>query len=204
MKEITFDIDGREIRAREGMTILEAAKDAGIPIPTLCHHEELAPYGACRICSVEIETGGGTRLVAACVYPVEENLKVKTKSDRVVKVRKMLLELLLARAPGAEILQDLGREYKVGKIRFEKESSFCILCGLCVRYCSEIKKKNAIGFIERGTEREVMFIPEVASRECPSCKECFPLCPTNVLQANFLLAQALFFPSSSSKSKGTE
>ena len=201
MKEITLEIDGQEVKAKEGTTILEAAKSVGIKIPTLCYHEKLEPYGACRICSVEIGTGDRTRLVAACVYPVEENLKVKTKSEKVLKVRRMLLELMLARAPGAKVLQDLAREYKVKKIRFEKESSFCILCGLCVRYCSEVKKKNAIGFIGRGTGREVMFVPEIASRECPSCKECFSLCPTNALQANFLLAQALIFPSLSSKEK---
>jgi len=204
MKEITLEIDGKEVKAQEGMTILEAAKGAGIDIPTLCYHKDLEPYGACRICSVEIETGGKPRLVTACVYPVEPNLKVKTKSERVVKVRKILLELMLARAPEAKILQDLAREYQVSKIRFEKESSYCILCGLCVRYCSEVKKKNAIGFIGRGTGREAMFIPEVASQECPSCRECFPLCPTNVLEANYLLAQALIFPSPSSKSEGKE
>jgi len=204
MKEVTLHIDGKEVKAQEGMTILEAAQGAGIQIPTLCHNESLEPYGACRICSVEIETGGKTRLVTACVYPVEENLKVETKSERVVKARKILLELMLACAPEAKILQDLAREYQVGKTRLEKEASYCILCGLCVRYCSEVKKKNAIGFIGRGTGREVMFIPEIAAQECPGCKECFPLCPTNVVEANFLLAQALIFPSPSSESEGKE
>jgi NADH dehydrogenase/NADH:ubiquinone oxidoreductase subunit G len=195
MSEILLQIDGREVKAKEGMTILEAAQSAGIFIPTLCHHEKLEPYGACRICTVEIETRSRTNLVAACLYPVEQNLVVRTRSKRVDKVRKMLLELMLAHAPEAGELQDLAKEYGADKARFEKEPSFCVLCGLCVRYCAEVKKKNAIGFVDRGVRREVAFIPEIASKECWNCKECFPLCPTEALQATFLLTKALMSPS---------
>jgi bidirectional [NiFe] hydrogenase diaphorase subunit len=191
MSEILLQIDGREVKAREGMTILEAAQSVGISIPTLCHHEKLEPYGACRICTVEVEARGRTNLVAACLYPVEENLIVRTRSEKVIKTRKMLLELMLAHAPEAGVLQDLAQEYGADKARFEKEPSFCILCGLCVRYCAEVKKKNAIGFVDRGTRREIMFVPEIASKECWSCKECFPLCPTEALQASYLLTEAL-------------
>ena len=194
MSEITLQIDGRKVEAKEGMTILEAAQSAGISIPTLCHHEKLEPYGACRICTVEIEARGRTNLVAACLYPVEQNLVVRTRSEKVDKTRKVLLELMLAHAPDAAELQDLAQEYGADKARFEKESSFCILCGLCVRYCAEVKKKNAIGFVDRGVRREVIFIPEIASKECWNCKECFPLCPTEALQATFLLTKALMSP----------
>jgi len=195
MSEITLQIDGRKVQAREGMTILEAAQSVGIYIPTLCHHEKLEPYGACRICTVEIEARGRTNLVAACLYPVEQNLVVRTRSEKVDRTRKVLLELMLAHAPDAAELQDLAQEYRADKARFEKESSFCILCGLCVRYCAEVKKKNAIGFVDRGTRREVIFIPGIASKECWNCKECFPLCPTEALQATFLLTKALMSPS---------
>ncbi|NWF78292.1 MAG: (2Fe-2S)-binding protein [Chloroflexi bacterium] len=191
MSEITLQIDGKEVKARDGMTILEAAQSAGIFIPTLCHHEKLEPYGACRICTVEVETRGRTNLVAACLYPVEKNLVVRTRSKKVDKIRKMLLELMLAHAPDAPKLQDLAREYGADKARFEKEPSFCILCGLCVRYCAEVKKKNAIGFIDRGTRREISFISEIAAKECWNCKECFPLCPTEALQAAYVLTGAL-------------
>jgi bidirectional [NiFe] hydrogenase diaphorase subunit len=201
MSEITLQIDGREVKAKEGMTILEAAQSAEIFIPTLCHHEKLEPYGACRICTVEIETRGRTNLVAACLYPVEQNLVVRTRSKRVDKVRKMLLELMLAHAPDAVGLRDLAKEYGADKARFEKEPSFCILCGLCVRYCAEVKKKNAIGFVDRGTRREISFIPEIASKECENCKECFPLCPTEALQAAYVLTKALTSSSSASASK---
>ena len=194
MSESTLQIDGRKVEAREGMTILEAAQSAGISIPTLCHHEKLEPYGACRICTVEVEARGRTNLVAACLYPVEQDLVVRTRSEKVDKTRKVLLELMLAHAPDAVELQDLAQEYGADKTRFEKEPSFCILCGLCVRYCAEVKKKNAIGFVDRGTRREVIFIPEIASKECWNCKECFPLCPTEALQAAFLLTKALVSP----------
>ena len=173
---------------------MEAAQRAGIVIPTLCHHEKLESYGACRICTVEVEARGRRNLVAACLYPVEENLVVRTRSENVDKIRKMILELLLAHAPDSEILQDLAQTYGADKARFEKEPSFCILCGLCVRYCAEVKRKNAIAFIDRGVRREISFIPEIASKECWSCKECFPLCPTSYLQAAYFLTEGLSFP----------
>jgi len=204
MSEILLQIDGREVKAKEGMTILEAAQSVGIDVPTLCHHEKLEPYGACRICTVEIETRGRTNLVAACLYPVEQNLVVRTRSEKVDKTRKVLLELMLAHAPDATGLQDLAQEYGADKARFEKESSFCILCGLCVRYCAEVKKKNAIGFVDRGARREINFIPEIASKECWNCKECFSLCPTEALQAIYLLTEALAFPSPSSEPESEE
>jgi len=195
MSKIILQIDGREVEAKEGITILEAARSVGISIPTLCHHEELKPYGACRICVVEVDARGRTDFVAACIHTVEQDLVVRTRSEEVDKTRKILLEQFLAHAPDAEVLQDLAQEYGADKNRFEKESSFCILCGLCVRYCTEIKKKNAIGFFDRGTSREISFVPELASKECRNCKECFPLCPTSYLQAAYHLTEALAFPS---------
>lgn len=191
MSEITLQIDGKEVAAKEGMTILEAAKTVGISIPTLCHHEKLEPYGACRICTVEAESRGRSTLVAACLYPVEKGLVVKTRTDKLDKIRKVLLEQMMAHAPDSEPLQELAQVYGADRDRFEKDPSFCILCGLCVRYCNEVKQKNAIGYIDRGPRREISFIPEVAARECWDCKECFPLCPTSALQAAYVLTEAL-------------
>jgi bidirectional [NiFe] hydrogenase diaphorase subunit len=199
MSQILLQIDGKEVGAKEGMTILEAARSAGISIPTLCHHEKLEPYGGCRICTVEVEVRGRTNLVVACVYPVEKNLVVRTRSEKVDRIRKMILELLLAHAPDAFDLQDLAQEYGADKNRFEKEASFCIHCGLCVRYCAEVKKKNAVGFVDRGIRKEISFIPEIASKECWNCKECFPLCPTEALQAAYVLIEALIAPPPSVK-----
>jgi NADH dehydrogenase/NADH:ubiquinone oxidoreductase subunit G len=199
MSEILLEIDGKEVRAEEGMTVLEAAQTVGISIPTLCHHEKLEPYGACRLCIVEVEKRGWTKIVVSCVYPVEKDIVVRTRSEKIDRIRRMILELQLAHAPDSFVLQDLAKEYGADKNRFEKEPSFCIHCGLCVRYCAEVKKKNAVGFVDRGMRKEISFIPEIASKECWNCKECFPLCPTEALQAAYVLIQALMSPPSSEK-----
>jgi len=206
MSEVTLIINDEEVKAKEGITILEAARSVGIDIPTLCHHEKLAPYGACRLCTVEIIRGQRSRLVTSCVYPVEDGLIVKTESEPVIKGRKMLLELMWARAPGVQPIRNYGMRYGITgvqagrdygiaygisatKTKFEIEPTFCILCGLCVRYCAEVKKKNAIGFIGRGTEREVVFFPEIACEECPNCEECYSLCPTGALPSHYALTK---------------
>ncbi len=191
MSKINLQIDEKKVEADRGMTLLEAAKTAGIWIPTLCHYEKLEPYGACRICIVEIGSGSSTKLVVSCLYPVEENLTVRTKSEKIDRIRKMILELLLAHAPDSFELDELAKEYGADKNRFDKETSFCIHCGLCVRYCAEVKKAHAVGFVDRGAKREISFVPEIASKECWKCKECFPLCPTSALQAAYVLTEAL-------------
>lgn len=180
-KGITLTIDGQQVKAKEGMTILEAARGAGIYIPTLCYHERLGPYGACRICMVEISKARKKRLVTSCVYPVEDGLNVKTDTPQLRKLRKRLLELMLASSPNAKTLKDMASQYGIKRSAFDAEKTNCILCGLCVRYCNEIKKANAIGFVGRGTERRVVFFPEIASTVCASCRECFSLCPTGKL-----------------------
>lgn len=194
MSKFLLQIDGKEVEAEEGMTLLEAAQSVGISIPTLCNHEKLEPYGACRICVVEVDARGRTSYVASCVHPAEPDVKVKTRSETIDKGRKILIEQFLAHAPDSEILKEMAEEYGADRDRFEKESSFCVLCGLCVRYCTEVKKANALGFFDRGTSREINFIPEVASEVCGSCKECFPLCPTSYLQAAYHLTEGLAFP----------
>jgi NADH dehydrogenase/NADH:ubiquinone oxidoreductase subunit G len=191
MTDVRLQIDGREVGATGEMTVLEAARSAGIAIPTLCHHERLAPFGGCRLCVVETDLRGLKRLVAACAHPVEQDLVVRTRSEKVDRIRRFLLELLLAHAPDAPRLRDLAREYGADRDRFEKEALFCIHCGLCVRYCAEVKRKNAVGFIDRGIRKEIAFVPEIAARECGGCRECFPLCPTSYLQAAWVLTEGL-------------
>ena len=194
MSDILLTIDGKEVKAGPGTSVLDAARSAGIPIPTLCHHEKLTPYGGCRLCTVEVESRGRLSYVASCLYPVERDLIVRTRSEKVDKIRKVILELLLAHAPDAPQLVALAEEYGAKAGRFEKESSFCVLCGLCVRYCAEVKHKHAIAFVDQGPRREINFIPAIASKECWKCKECFPLCPTSYLQAAYSLTEALAFP----------
>ena len=197
MSEILLQIDGKEVKAKEGITVLEAAQSADISIPTLCHHKKLEPFGGCRLCIVEVQVGDWTKRVVSCVYTVEENLIVRTRSEKIDKIRKMIIELQLCHAPDSPALLVLAKEYGADKNRFEKEASFCIHCGLCVRYCAEVKKKDAVGFVDRGIRKEICFIPEIASKECWDCKECFPLCPTEALQAAFVLTKSLIAPTSS-------
>ncbi len=196
MSEIQLEIDGKEVKATEGMTVLAAAQSAGIFIPTLCHHEKLEPFGACRLCIVEVEVKGRTNLVVSCVYPAAENIIVRTRSGKVDRIRKTIIELLMAHAPDSPQLKKLAKEYGADRDRYEKDPSFCIHCGLCVRYCAEVAGKNAIGFVDRGINKEISFIPEIAAKECHDCMECFPLCPTSYLQAAFVLTKSLAFPSS--------
>lgn len=191
MSDVKIQIDGKEITAGTDMSVLDAAKSAGIGIPTVCYDEQLESFGGCRLCTVEVEAGGRTSLVAACVYPVEQDLVVKTRTPELDKIRKILTEQLLAYAPESPLLNELAQEYQADKDRFPKESSFCIKCGLCVRYCAEVKQKNAVGFVDRGPAREISFIPEIANEVCWDCKECFPLCPTSALQAAYVLMKSL-------------
>jgi NADH dehydrogenase/NADH:ubiquinone oxidoreductase subunit G len=179
-KEVNLIINDQQVKCSEGMTIVEAARGAGIYIPTLCYNEKLAPYGACRICTVEISKNSRKRLVTACVYLVEDGLVVKTDTPQINTYRKTLLELMLASSPSKTIL-DMAQQYGAAKNRFKAEKTNCILCGQCVRYCNEVKKANAIGFVGRGIERRVVFFPEIASTVCASCRECFSLCPTGKL-----------------------
>ncbi|MDX1269706.1 MAG: 2Fe-2S iron-sulfur cluster-binding protein, partial [Oceanisphaera sp.] len=128
--------------------MLEAARSAGIHIPTLCYNDAVAPYGACRLCIVEIEKNKRKTIEASCTYPVEAGLVVKTDSPRVKEGRKLVIELLLARCPNVKVVQELAAEYGVADSSpdWTKENEYCILCGLCVRACNEVVQANAIQF----------------------------------------------------------
>ena len=175
-EEITLEIDGKKVTGDKRMTIFQVARANGIEIPTLCYNEQLKPYGACRMCTVEIVRRGRRRLVVSCAYPVEEGLEVVTENERIRKLRGMIIELLLPLAETGPI-RELAQKYEVKKSRFEAEPASCIVCGLCVRYCAEVKKAHAICFVGRGTKREIAPVPEIAPNICMTCKECYPLCP---------------------------
>ena len=187
---MTLQIDGKKVNAREGMTILEAANEAGIKIPTLCYLAELQPYGACRICSVEVEKKGKVRVVASCGYPVEAGLIVRTRSPKIDRIRKIIIELIapttMVNGDVAGEIKKLAREYGSDIHRFESRfktaPTRCILCGQCVRYCDEVVGAHAIGFVGRGIDRQVVFFPENA-RACLTCQACFNLCPTGKIPA---------------------
>jgi len=179
-------IDGKEVDAEPGQTILEVARINGIHIPTLCYHPALKPFGACRLCSVEIERHGRKRVVTACNYPVEDGLEVRTDSPEIIEIRKMLIELLLARCPEEKRIQELAREYGVAepRSRFTLENEHCILCGLCARVCEELVGVSAINFISRGVERKVGTPYEELSDDCIGCGSCALVCPTEAIRLN--------------------
>src|SRR5512143_2685477 len=152
---ITLHINGLPVSVEEGTTLLEAAQFIGFPVPTLCHMEGLSPYGACRLCVVEIGEGARAKLVASCTYPAQEGLVVRTASRRVVRARRMVLELLLASCPQSKVIQDLASAHEVRQQRFRQEHEDCILCGLCVRMCKEQMAAGAIGFEGRGEHRRI-------------------------------------------------
>lgn len=186
VKKLTLFIDDAPVQVEEGLTLLQAAKKAGINIPTLCYHEKLMPYGACRLCLVEIEKKGRTRIVASCAYPAEEGLKVFSESPKVKEIRKLLVELYLAMFPYNNEIKSLAKKYGLRGTRFKKENNYCILCGLCVRYCAEVKGDYAVGFVGRGINKKVTFIPDSAYfKHCVNCMKCMDICPTGVFPSNF-------------------
>ncbi len=182
---INLYINGLKVTVEEGTTLLEAARFLGFPIPTLCYLDGLKPYGACRLCVVEIGEGEKSRLVSSCTYPVEEGLKVRTASSRVIKARKMVLELLLASCPQSKTIQDLASAYGVKQQRFKQEFEDCILCGLCVRMCEEQMMAKAIGFRGRGENRTVGTPFDIRSEECRLCGGCIYVCPTCQLRCTY-------------------
>ncbi len=184
MSMLSLTVNEKQAKAKERTTLLEVIRKMGISIPTLCYHPDLLPYGSCRLCTVEVSKNGKTRMVTACNYPVEKGIEVKTHSERIIQLRRALVELLLARCPKAAVIQDLAKELGIEKNRFyaPHPENDCILCGLCIRTCSEIVGARAIGFSSRGTLRKVGTPFEVESDKCIACGACESICPTGAIQ----------------------
>ncbi len=170
-------IDGINFDAPEGYTILESARFIGLEIPTLCYHEGLSPWGGCRLCLVELFTGKTSKLVTSCTYPVEENMIIKTSTQRVLNARKMVLELLIAQCPTSKILQDMAARMGLQQVRFTPRWEKCIYCGLCVRICQEQMMAGAIGFVNRGNKLKINTPFDKTSEECRRCGACMYICP---------------------------
>jgi bidirectional [NiFe] hydrogenase diaphorase subunit len=183
MSELNLTIDGFVVKSQPGLSLLLAARANGIDIPTLCYHDDLKPEGHCRLCVVEIGAPGRTRLVNSCTYPVEEGLIVQTGSARVLASRRMVLELLLAQAPAAELIQKLAAEHGVYETRFKKADpqARCILCAQCVRTCREVVGVSAISMAYRTPKKMVATPFKEDSEACIGCGSCVFICPTNVI-----------------------
>ena len=182
---ITLTVNGLRVSVERGTTLLEAAEFLGFPIPTLCHMEGLSPYGACRLCVVEIGNDAKARLVSSCTYPAEEGLNVRTASSRVLKARTMIIELLLASCPQSKTIQDLASAHGVRTQRFRQEYDDCILCGRCVRMCEEQMMAKAIGFRGRGSKRSIGTPFDARSDVCRQCGGCIYVCPACQLRCTY-------------------
>ena len=173
-------IDGKEIQVERDRWALDVAREMGISIPTLCHHPALEPYGACRLCVVEVTKGKWIWLTTSCDLPIREGISIRTDTPEVIKSRKITMELFLARAPEAECIQAIAKELGVEKPRFSLRVDLgkCILCGLCVRVCNELIGASALSFSKRGVERKVSTPFDAASDTCIGCNACVAVCPT--------------------------
>ena len=179
---IDIKIDGREMSVERGETILEAARRAGIKIPTLCHHEGLHPDGNCRLCTVEVKERGWSKLVASCMFPIRSGVEVDTCGGRVMSVRRFVIQMLINRNPKAIIINELAKEYGVVREeRFAYDADLCVRCNRCVRAC-ETNGTNAIGMACKGFERYVASPYDAPPENCVGCVSCAEVCPTGKIR----------------------
>ena len=181
----TVKIDGVEVYVEEGATILDAARAAGVWIPTLCYNPSVTALAACRLCMVELDRGKWKQLVTSCNYPVRRDITVSVSSERAVRARRGVMELLLARAPESKELKDLALRMGIEGTPYPtvtESQRNCILCGLCTSVCEEVMGCSAIGFAGRGIERVVATPFRMASDECIACGACAVVCPVGTIQ----------------------
>ncbi len=178
---VKLTIDGRPIEVENGETVLEAVRENGISIPTLCYHEAVEPNAACRLCVVELVSPRGSKLVAACAQPCEDGQNILTNSLRVQDSRRITAELLMASGAHLPLVQAVARAMGVEQPRYTIPPDDCILCGLCVRACDELVGAHAISLAERGLQKNVAPPFKITSSACIGCATCVLICPTGVI-----------------------
>jgi heterodisulfide reductase subunit A len=186
----SLTINNTVVEVAEGTTLLQAIEKAGGKVPTLCHHKALTPYGACRLCVVEVQAPGRRPTVqASCSYPALAGISVLTHSDRIERARRIVAELLLARCPDAEAVKRVAAELGVRDTRIKKKNDDCIYCGLCVRMCEERRGRAAIGFSGRGLGKKLE--PPFGKHNpiCWVCGACSFICPTGKQVASLATAE---------------
>jgi len=185
-KTVKITADGKTIEAVEESPLLPALQDAGLDIPTLCYHRAVSPYGACRLCLVEINQKGWDdgwwKLTTSCNFPVLDGLKVRTDSEKVMKHRRLVIELIMARCPGSRAVHEVAERLGVRDTRLRKQDEDCILCGLCARVCDEVVGVNALTFHGRGGQKDMSTPYREGSTECIACGACAFVCPTGCIE----------------------
>lgn len=180
---VKLEINGREVEAKKEQTLLEVCRENNIFIPTMCVNDAVEPYGACRLCMVEIEKRGRKKLVASCLFAAEEGLKVTTENDKIANIRQTVIELLMARCPHSPEVKEMADKLGVEKTRFDIDEgdNACVLCALCTRVCKEVVGRSAISLVNRGAEREVALPFYDDSNACIACGSCAYICPTQAI-----------------------
>ena len=181
-KEIKIMVDDAALVATEGEYLGDVLKRNNIFVPTMCDHEELEPYGVCRICIVEHDRGDWRKVVTSCNFPVKDGQKFYTKSEKIIRERKMVMELILARSSKTPEVVALAKRIGVDDTRFPKEDKGCTLCGACVRACEKVVGVSAIGFSNRGPDRKVSAPFECEAERCIGCGSCYYVCPVNFIK----------------------
>lgn len=166
--------------ARKGANVLDTALEYGICIPHLCHMEDLLPIGACRLCIVEYVENGKSKVTTSCTLEVKEGMAVMSDTEKILRARKTIAEMLVAEAPNSRAIQDMAVRCGVTKVRFPFRNKSCVLCGRCVRVCREVWQSKSLGFVGRGKARHVALPFHERPDFCKRCWSCSELCPMTI------------------------